>query len=394
MSTPRRLFYFAPVNYPAYEARIGAKLLVGAAARKVASVAHALRRVGVCTHIVSGPVLGQAGKGKLVGAVVLRHSQVPVTFLPAIGWRGLSRLLSLFTYGAFTLRHVRRGDKVVLYNYFLEYVLAAIVLRAKGSPAILDIEDAPRADEKGLRGWVNRISFRILIVLCDCRYLTASTQISHMFASRSTCIVYGVLDATEQGRINRDFSKDEFRLLYGGTLCTDTGLELFCQAALLLRDRLPKNGRKLRLVVTGFGGEAQIAELAAVCAGSAVIVDQKTNLAVREYREELLASHAGLSLKMPNCSMGDTTFPSKVVEIAAAGLLLISTRVSDVPALFGSDGAILLDEPTSEALCAVLVRALQHPQECADRAKRGHELAVQHFSAAEVGRKVMEFVLE
>lgn len=394
MSTRRRLFYFAPVNYPAYEARIGAKLLVGAAARKVASVAHALRSADICTLIVSSPVLGQALMGKLVGSIVLRQLKVPVIYLPTIGCPGLSRLISVFTYGAFSLFHVRRRDKVILYNYYLEYLLAALVLRAKGCPAILDIEDAPRADEKGMRAWVNRLSFRILIVLCDCRCLTASTQISHIFGSRPTCVVYGVLEDTEQDHINRDFSKDDFRLLYGGTLCTDTGLELFCQAVLLLKDRLPKDGRKLQLVVTGFGGDLQIADLAATCEGSAVFINQKTNLTVREYREELLASHGGLCLKMPNSSIGDTTFPSKVVEIAAAGLLLISTQVSDVPALFGSDGAMLLDEATPDALCATLIRAMQQPQECAERARRGHELAVQHFSAAGVGRKVMEFLFE
>lgn len=392
MKKLRRLFYFAPINCSVYESKIRQKLLIGAATRKIISVVKALRSVDVHTHIVSSPILGKSIRCKFNPAVVLRQSKVPITVLPTISLPWLSRVFSIFTFGYFSFWHVRRIDKVIFYNYYFEYIIAALILQLKGNQAILDIEDGPRIDENNFRGWVNRISLKILIFLCDQRYLVASTQIGNMMGSKSTCNIYGALTMSELVHIERNFSDNEFRIIYGGTLCSDTGLGLFCQAMLLLKDSLPKDSRKLKIVITGFGGEIEIATLAVACAESAVLIDQKSNLTVQEYRDELLSSHAGLCLKMPDSNMGDTTFPSKVVEIAAAGLLLISTRVSDVPLLFGCDGAILLDDATPENLCTILTRALLFPQECAIYARRGHELAVQNFSATIVGNKINKFI--
>ena len=65
-----------------------------------------------------------------------------------------------------------------------------------------------------------------------------------------------------------------------------------------------------------------------------------------QYREVLRRCDVGLALKLNNGPLANTTFPSKVIEFAAAGLLVLTTDISDVRQVLGS-GALYLtrDEP-------------------------------------------------
>ena len=51
--------------------------------------------------------------------------------------------------------------------------------------------------------------------------------------------------------------------------------------------------------------------------------------------------------------MSKTTFPSKVIEYAQNGLLVITTRIDDVTALFEKN-AVYLDNETPEALANII----------------------------------------
>ena len=92
--------------------------------------------------------------------------------------------------------------------------------------------------------------------------------------------------------------------------------------------------------------------------------------------------------------MGATTFPSKVVDITSAGLLLISTKVSDIPILFNNGNAVLLDEATPEKLCEALLWGLENQEECKVRSVRGQARAMELFSEYNVGNKIKDFIFQ
>jgi glycosyltransferase involved in cell wall biosynthesis len=111
-----------------------------------------------------------------------------------------------------------------------------------------------------------------------------------------------------------------------------------------------------------------------------------------DYIEILRQSHVGLCLKIPCSGMGSTTFPSKVVELASYGLLVISTRVSDVPDLFPPGSAVLLSDPSAEALVAALVAADADPKTASEIAERGNAVVRERLSAKKVGTELLAFL--
>ena len=66
-------------------------------------------------------------------------------------------------------------------------------------------------------------------------------------------------------------------------------------------------------------------------------------LTMSDYRAFMDTMDIGLCLKLSSTGIGETTFPSKVVEIAASGLLLCATSISDVPLIFDDASAIILN---------------------------------------------------
>ncbi len=91
-------------------------------------------------------------------------------------------------------------------------------------------------------------------------------------------------------------------------------------------------------------------------------------------------------------SVTETTFPSKVVEITSHGLLLITTRTSDVPMLFDSTQAIFLEAATGAALAAAIEAALADPAGMARIAEQGHRRAAELFDARAVGHRLLAFL--
>jgi hypothetical protein len=159
-----RQFFFAPIVLPRYNRRNGQQFLVGAASHKVSGMAAGVRSQATRSIIVSSPIVTASRGPRYFGGFTCHDQRLACAYLPAISVRGLNRVFAAFAYLSFVMRHATREDRVVLYNYFPEYVLAVAFLRARfgrGS-VVMDLEDGPRADERTARGYVNRLSLRVL----------------------------------------------------------------------------------------------------------------------------------------------------------------------------------------------------------------------------------------
>jgi glycosyltransferase involved in cell wall biosynthesis len=172
----------------------------------------------------------------------------------------------------------------------------------------------------------------------------------------------------------------------------DTGLDLFCDAVRILANDLPPASCQIQFIITGFGGAEQITNLAYYCQNTAIEILHLSNVSPSEYKQQLYSCDAALALKIPDREITQTTFPSKVIEITSNGLLLISTRASDVPKLFDSSSAMLLQEASPQVLADTITTALLNRSTMQSIALNGQLSAMKLFESKQVGKRILDFI--
>jgi len=386
-----RQFFFAPVVLPHYNAHHKQRFTVGAASHKVLGMAASMRSQQHTTFIVSSPIVTASAGRRFFKGFACREGRVACAYLPSISVRGLNRLFSSFAYLRFAWREVRRDDRVVLYNYFPEYILLAAWLRLRNGRerVVIDLEDGPRTDENDLRGFSNRLSFRILTRLCSKRSIVVSQQLATMLGLDDVCVVNGV--SPEVTLRTRDFQKPVV-FLYGGSIQLETGLDLFTEAVRLFAQVHRELAAQVHFVVTGFGGTAQLNALAQEVEPAGVRLSVRQDIGPDEYRRTLADADVGMSLRVPGDQINGTTFPSKVIELASHGLLLLTTEVSDIGLLFNQNTAVILPHATGRVLADQIAAIVRDPQRYAQVAAAGQQVITTRCSRRSVGRRLIDFL--
>jgi glycosyltransferase involved in cell wall biosynthesis len=386
MSTRKsgRLFYFAPVSTDSMNRKYGQYFDVGAASNKVVGVCIAVQRAGCFPVVVSGLLPGMAATEHL-------HTDgLCFAKLPVFGHGAIKRLAAGLAYLRYAMRFTRKGDVVLLYNYFPEFVPVALYLRLMGRPAVLDIEDGPRDDVMGLFDRAQRLSFRLLMRLCARKYVIVSRSLALRLGLERFLPVYGVASFHDGGRVPK-FAGPAINILFSGSIDASTGLGLFSDAVRLLAGE--RQARPLHFFVSGKFEEAPLRALAAdVEARSDIRITLTRNLSRAEYRQLAENADVGLSLKLPSHAVGQTTFPSKVLEFAAMGMLLCATPVSDVPEIFNKTNAVLLESEEPRHLADVLRAIAANPAGALEKAQRGRAEVLTRFSDLVVGNSLIDFL--
>ncbi len=388
MNRRGRVFFLGPINTSRMAAATVPGLLVGAASRKVLSMVSALRGVGRAAHLIAAPVLPAGGRLRRFAGGTHREGGASVIRLPALTHGPLNRLLAAWSYLAFCLR-VRRDDAVVLYNFYPEFLPAALLLRLRGRPAVLDIEDFPN-DRTDWRERVGRWSYRLVRPLCRPGILAASTQIVRLSRAPEGCVVHGVALADGGALPPMPPCDAGLQILFGGSMHPETGVDLLAEAVRILRRTETAERPPIVIHVTGFGDIGPLVGLADDAGASRIRIRIAQGLDLDGYRKVLAACHCGLSLKLPRTVMGDTTFPSKVIEIAANGLALVSTAVSDVPDIYAGAAAFVDDDPATLAARLAALAADRGLLE--DLRRKGHARTLAHCSPAAVGARLDAFL--
>lgn len=394
-----RVFYCGMVNTREYSQRIGTPLFVGAGSNKMTSIVRAMRAAGSRAWLVSMPVLGRGAAKRYSSWELVPDVYRPSLFLPTTANRWCRKIVALTTFGWFCATRVRMGDKIVLYNHALEYLLGLLVLKVRGVQVFLDIEDAPREDEHGPLAMMLRHIFPLTFQMTDARKITVSESLAKRLAIRDYCAVYGATTIDHSSRAvacKENWGAVErggpLRIHFGGSLSEDTGVSIFCDAVrMLATSPLPGAGCVV-FYVTGSGGDEQLSALQGVCTDPRLQVIWRKDLPREQYLAEFLQCHAGLSLRVPGSCMSETTFPSKVVEITGNGLLLITTRVSDVPLLFDENNAVLLEHSTARELAERIKEIMNDPDGMRIRAMGGHRRAAEVFGELAVGKRLTAFL--
>lgn len=361
-----------------------------AATQKVLQVSLALRRSGVRAVVLSLGRGRQQGSAKWYPAKIVRAGRVPVVYAPFLDFPVLTHFVSLFGLMplVWRLRSGRGSAAILAYNRLPHYLMAMELARLMGLRRFLDLEDGDVTEQGSMLGrWFRRALTARFDRLCTAGGVLAASALGRQYKGERTICCYGV--ATPGGD-NRDWSAKPLVVLLGGTLQRTTGAQLFAEAITYLRMSGSRELGDVEFVVTGKGSMAESLQALAAQEGLPR-VQFLGSVSRAEYLRIVLGAHVGLALKLPSSDLADTTFPSKVIELASAGLLVLSTRVSDVPALFREDGAVYLEGESPRELAERLLWLVRNRGALAQRAERGRFYIAETCSSEKVGQFLKRF---
>ena len=363
-----------------------------AASHKVFGLSKAMRKAGVHVLVISLGRGRQDASGRYFRCKVHRVNGVAVIYLPLLHFPILSELLTLLSSVPllWRLNKRKKGGAVLFYNRMVAYLPLLIFAKIFRIDTVLDLEDG----ETNLKYWsLSGIKSVVLSWLFDtvcsggallaCQALVAATKL------RPTQCCYGTSD-TLPTTVSWDLPKVNF--LLGGTVSEDTGALLLIEAIKLLRDKSPAWAKDISFNITGKGDCLELFQVLAMAASNPeVIVHGRTT--DDEYSEILANTHVGLALKPNSGVLAHTTFPSKVIEFASHGILVVTTDISDVRKVL-TDGAVYLEVDDPMLLIDKLRWILEHRGAAKAISLKGQQLVSVVCEPQRVGKVLSDFIFK
>lgn len=364
-----------------------------AASKKVMELCTAIQGKGTRCFIIS---LGRGKSGGLIrffSGSVRTINSVPIIYSPYITIPFLSELFSLLAPLAFIFRFRSKKIKsIVFYNPIPAYLPALFISTLFGFRRILDLEDGNIAvgNRKVLSG--SRVFVeRLFDFFCNGGALLACDPLVEFTSLRPTITYYGVVNSKQVPCINK-FKAEHVRVLFSGTLERETGAQLLIDTIVAMRAWPSDWCQKVIFEVTGKGSYLNyFIDLANNDRFPKVIVHGRTTNF--EYQKILDRIDVGLSLKLPDGPYANSTFPSKVMEFASNGILVLTTNISDVHKIFGDEGALYLQDSV-ENLNELIRGSVQDRIRMARIAKDGHRRVMSVGATGEVKKRLTQFIFE
>lgn len=361
-----------------------------AASRKVFMLCQALRKAGVRAYVLS------LGRGRPDGSAyfkrtVKRINGVPVLYAPFSQTPFLSQVISMFGLIPSLLRLSRAPSRsVVFYNRMTAYLPTLLVARLAGFRCLLDLEDGEVVNHavryQSLRSRLRASLNAAFDFLCRDGALLACSALKEATRIRPTTCYYGTTSIQSE---STRWQRAAITVLMSGTLDSDTGAHILIDAIRLLRqdDGL---ARPLYFEITGKGTSLSEFEKLAKETGS-VAVKVHGRVSNLEYQQILGRSDIGLALKPVGGTLANTTFPSKVIEFADAGLLVLTTDISDVRKVLG-DGAVYLARNDPAQLAHLLRTIAADPARAQQLARQGRQTVLEQCAPGQAGRRMATFI--
>jgi glycosyltransferase involved in cell wall biosynthesis len=211
-----------------------------------------------------------------------------------------------------------------------------------GFKLFLDLEDGYYESikkETSIKKFYAQIVTHEFNRLCKDGTLLACRNLKRFIHTNNNLVYYGKINNIET---RLKFTGDKIKILMSGTLCEETGLNLLLDAVKFMRVNKLEWASKFEFHVTGNSSEKN--DLVALHnEKSSPSLHFHGRLSHEKYKSILRSCDVGLSLKPIGGLQAQTTFPSKILEYGEAGLLVISTDISDVKMLVG-EGSVILQE--------------------------------------------------
>ena len=352
---------------------------------------QALRSSGVRPYVLSLGRGSTDGSSESFRSFVCRVGGVPTVYAPFSHKTGWSKVLSLFGLLVSVRRLAKHENRaIIFYNRLPAYLPALITARRSGYLCFLDLEDG-EVNSKRLKNPLKHILSTLVPKLfdrnCHDGALIACSALAKMTKVRPTYSYYGTVG---DQYVDRQWGGEVLRCLMSGTLSPDTGAETLIDAIREIRRLRPTWSSSLQFEVTGKGESlSEFEQLAAEQGFPKVRVHGRTS--DEGYKEILKDCNVGLALKPVGGAFADTTFPSKVIEFASSGMLVLSTDISDVRNLFG-DGARYLERSDPRLLIERFAELVLNPNDAAQCAKLGNIIVRQSCSVEHAGKGLRRFI--
>jgi glycosyltransferase involved in cell wall biosynthesis len=358
-----------------------------AASRKIFLLCRTMSEIGVRSWVISLGRGRQDGSGRYFQGKVCRINGVVVIYLPFLHTPILSELISLISIVPllWRMRTIKGNKTALFYNRMPAYLLGLALAKLLQFRTILDLEDGAISSKKWSPEWIkSRFLSYVFDSLCSGGALLACSALEGMTRLRPILCWYGVCEFSsfESGR-----NKPQVTVLLGGTVALNTGAQLLVDAIRLLRENPPLWAKSIRFEISGKGDCLfQFEHLANNARDPMVVVHGR--ITDNEYQQVLARTQVGLALKPNSGVLANTTFPSKVIEFASHGILVVTTDISDVRKVLGG-GAIYLTEDNPQQLIEKLKWIVENLDEANNIAEQGKR-AVAALCAPEVMGRVLD----
>lgn len=361
-----------------------------AATRKIIHMCRVLKLAGLSPIILS---LGRGradGSGDFFSSKVACVDGIRIVYAPFSHRHVVSQLVSLFGLLK-PLRRLTRDPKrvIVFYNRIPAYIPVLFFAKFLGYRCYLDLEDGEVVSGRSLKKHFVRLLTAFFDRYCRDGVLLACSALSDFTSVRPVQCYYGT--ALDSFNVTR-FQTSRITCLMSGTLSPETGAVLLIETIRLLRSRYVAWASQVQFEVTGKGESlAEFERLSAQPGLPLVRVHGRTSNI--RYLEILQNCDVGLALKPVGGVLADTTFPSKVVEFASSGLLVLSTDISDVRLLFG-DGARYLEHNDPELLIERLSEIVHNREAAIQCAALGQDSVMDRCAPLRAGEELRQFLFE
>lgn len=287
--------------------------------------------------------------------------------------------LSWFFYARHVLKHTRDGDLLIIDNYEIIYVIAALCARIfRRVTIVLDYEDGKHLIDLGWERILSGLAEFLARPLLHGALLAHPGLAGRLPTSLPTTLIPGfVVTRNHSAKLSMPV-----RFLYSGSLDRPRGLDMLLRAIELL----PQNGWHLDISGCGIY-ETEISRLAA----SEKYADRVTyHGALKQSEYDLLTEecHVGLNCQRSDDPISGVTFPSKIFSYLSAGLTVLSSNASDVSKICGSS-LLYFQEETPESLAAAMIEIINdlNGEKC--RVDGGQTRL--YFSIKQTSRRLRDF---
>ncbi len=351
-----------------------------------------MNEVGTCCTILSSGRGRQNGSGAWHRRVVSRKYGLSAVYADFYQFPVLTHFVTAYSLAILLITLLKKHPcaKVLAYNRSYHYLPALFIAKLMRSSVFLDLEDGYINESNGrLRRVKNAITKKLFTFFCPSGVMLAASSLREQIENSNNMVCYGV--ANESHVPMQDWTAFRLRILFGGTLLEEVGSQILIDALKIAAKKHSSLEDKIEVVVTGKGPwEGHFSEFAM---SNPLLMIFAKNLTTYKYSEILKSCHVGLSLRLSKFEMGTTTFPSKVLEYAANGLLVVSTRTSDVPELLG-DASIYLERETPEDLAELILLLTDYRQDLQSIALKGRARVFEQCSSVAVGNALSNFFNE
>lgn len=263
--------------------------------------------------------------------------------------------LAWFFYTLHVLRHVRSGDVVVFDNYEFIYVLAGRILRLfRRVTFVLAYLDGKHLID---RSWSRVLSSRAEAwgrPMLSGAVLSTPPLGERLPATLPKVVLPG------PGFIHRDPAAKprqpagEVRFLFAGSMDATRGVDLLLAAL----EFLPASGWRLDFAGTGPLKDRVVQTTQDSRWRGRVFYHPPMASTSPEYQKLLADAHVGLNCQRRSDPVSQVTYPTKTFAYLSAGLVVISSLASSVPAVCGS-ACLYYDQETPAALALAMREAIQ-----------------------------------